>query len=246
MFLALLFFGGILSGLYGSSVGSSGLISFPLVLLTGLPIHTAIATNRFGSIFVELGSAARFHREKELDFKLGILFGIIAALGSFIGSNLAITFDEKYLNLVTAVLLLLAFVILVFKNNLGIAQREPSRKHWIISTILTFLLGIYGGFFGTGFGTLMTFVFVLVGFNFIKSAAVSRVVGLIMSIVATAVFAFHGLINYPYALALGFGLLIGGWVGVEIGIKKGNGYVRVLFIIILLATIAKLVFDFFK
>jgi uncharacterized membrane protein YfcA len=108
------------------------------------------------------------------------------------------------------------------------------------------LLGIYGGFLGVGFGTLITFVFVLIGLNFVKSAAVSRVVGLIMSAVATAVFAYHGAINYPYAIALGLGLAIGGWIGAGIGVRKGNDYIKVLFIIILLATIAKLIFDFLK
>ncbi|MBI2634754.1 sulfite exporter TauE/SafE family protein [Candidatus Peregrinibacteria bacterium] len=246
MYLIILFIGGILAGLYGSTVGSGGLISFPLVLLTGLPIHTAIATNRFGAMLLELSSAARFHKEKELNIKLGLLFGLTAALGSFIGSNLVINFDEKYLNLITAILLVSIFFILVIRNKLGIREKKISHKHWLIAAISTFFLGIYGGFFGVGFGTLITFVFVLVGLNFVKSAAVSRVVGLIMSAVATAVFAFNGLINYPYALAIGLGLAIGGWIGAGIGVKKGNSYIRVLFIIILLATIVKLVFDFLK
>jgi len=246
MYLIILFVGGILAGLYGSTVGSGGLISLPLVLLTGLPIHTAIATNRFGATLLELSSAARFHKEKELNIKLGLLFGVTAALGSFIGSNLVINFDEKYLNLITAILLVSIFLILIFKNKLGIREKIISHKHWLIAAMSTFLLGIYGGFLGVGFGTLITFVFVLIGLNFVRSAAVSRVVGLIMSAVATAVFAFNGLINYPYALALGLGLAIGGWIGAGIGVKKGNDYIKLLFIIILLATIAKLVFEFLK
>lgn len=246
IYTIVLFFGGILSGLYGSTVGSGGLVSFPLVLITGLPIHSAIATNRFGAALLELASAARFYKEKKLNFKLGLLFGLTAALGSFIGSNIVVNFDEKYLNLITAILMGSVFFILIFKNKLGIKERIVSHKHWIAASIATLLLGIYGGFFGVGFGTFITFAFILVGMNFVKSAAVSRVVGLIMSVMATAVFAYHGLIHYPYAISLGLGLAIGGWIGAGIGVKKGNEYIRILFIAILLATIAKLIFEFLK
>lgn len=245
-FLIILFIGGILSGLYGSTVGSGGLVSFPLVLLTGLPIHSAIATNRFGATLLELASSARFHSAKKLNIKLGLLFGLAAAFGSFIGSNIVINFDEKYLNLITAILLSFVFLILFFRNKLGVEEKIVFHKHWIAAVVSTFLLGIYGGFFGVGFGTFITFIFILVGMNFVKSAAASRVVGLVMSLTATAVFAYHGTINYPYAIALGLGLAIGGWIGAGIGIKKGNGYIRILFIIILLVTIAKLIFEFLK
>lgn len=244
--IIILFVGGILSGLFGSTVGSGGLVSFPLVLLTGLPIHAAIATNRFGASLLELASAARFYKEKKLNFKLGLLFGVIAAFGAFVGSNVVINFDEKYLSLITAILMGSVFFILIFKNKLGIEERIVSHKHWIAASISTLFLGVYGGFFGVGFGTLVTLVFILVGMNFVKSAAVSRVVGLIMSVIATAVFAYHGLIHYPYAISLGLGLAIGGWIGAGIGVKKGNEYIRILFIIILLATIVKLIFDFLK
>ncbi|QQR84031.1 sulfite exporter TauE/SafE family protein [Candidatus Peregrinibacteria bacterium] len=242
----ILFVGGILSGLYGSTVGSGGLVSFPLVLLTGLPIHSAIATNRFGATLLELSSTARFYKEKKLNFKLGLVFGLVAAFGSFIGSNIVFNIDEKYLNLIIAIALLSVFLVLIFKNKLGLQEKNISRKHWIAALFGSLLLGIYGGFFGIGFGTFITFIFLLIGLNFIKSAAVSRVVGLVMSLTATAVFAYHDAINYPYAIALGLGLAIGGWIGVGIGVKKGNEYIRILFLVILLTTIGKLIFEFFK
>jgi uncharacterized membrane protein YfcA len=227
MYTIILFAGGTLSGLYGSTVGSGGLVSFPLVLLTGLPIHSAIATNRFGATMLELASAARFHKEKQLNFKLGLLFGLAAALGSFIGSNIVFNIDEKYLNLIIAIVLISVFLVLIFKNKLGLQDKAISHKHWIAALFSSFLFGIYGGFFGVGFGTFITFVFILVGLNFVQSAAVSRVVGLVKTLTATAVLAYHGAINYPYAIALGLGLAIGGWIGAGIGIKKGNEYIRI-------------------
>ncbi|MFH1444515.1 MAG: sulfite exporter TauE/SafE family protein [Candidatus Peregrinibacteria bacterium] len=245
MFVLILFFGGVLSGLYGSTVGGSGLVSFPLVLLTGLPIHSAIATNRFGATLLELTSAARFTKEHASQYKVGIFFGLVAALGALIGSSVVVAFDAKYLTLINAIMLAAVLIVLLSENSLGMKERRIPEQRWVIAAPIALLLGIYGGFFGIGFGTFITFVFLIVGLDFVKSAAASRIVGLLMSLTATVVFAFHGLIHYPSAIALGLGLAIGGWIGVGMGIKKGNAFIRGLFILMVLVSIAKLLFDFF-
>jgi len=241
IFLLMLFGGGFVGGLYASTVGSVSLISFPLVLLTGLPVHVAIATNRFASIMLELASAAKYYQEKKLNLKLGLRFGAIAAVGALIGSNVVVNVDEKYLNLATSLLLVLVFLFFVFRNNLGLEEKKWNPRHWLMPSVAIFLLGIYGGFFGAGFGTFISTILILLGFDFLKSAAMSRVVGLMMSVAATVVFAYNGLIHYPYAIVLGMGMAIGGWTGAGIGIEKGNRYIRSLFILVVLLTSAKLV-----
>ena len=242
--LASVFVGGILAGLYGSSVGSGGLVSLPVLLLTGLPVHIAIATNRFGAVLLELSSAFRFYREKKLNLRLGILFGVLAAIGSFVGSNILLKIDESYLRIITAILLVAVFFILIFKQKLGIKEIKTFKNKWYVAGILTVVLGIYGGISGAGFGTFISFVFVITGSTFVQSAGISRVVGFIMSFVATIVFAFHGVINYPLAISLGIGYAIGGWIGAGISIKKGNNFIRVLFIVILVVSVFKLLFGF--
>ena len=244
VYLIILFAGGILSGLYASVVGSGGLVSLPLVLLTGLPINAAIATNKLGIVFLEFVSAWRFYRQKKIRLGLGLLFALPAALGSVIGANLVIYISTRYLNLIAVFLFVIAFVVVVFRKRLGSGEKKITRMHWTLALIATFFLGIYGGFFGIGFGTFITFIFVLTGLSFMKGSATSRVVGFIMSVASALVFAFGGLINYPYALALGFGFSIGSWIGVGLGIRKGNEYIRVLFIMILLAAIVRLVLNF--
>ncbi|MGM0826988.1 MAG: hypothetical protein ACQEU4_02085 [Bacillota bacterium] len=43
----ILFFTGLVVALIGTLAGSGGLIGMPVMLLLGLPIHTAIATSKF-------------------------------------------------------------------------------------------------------------------------------------------------------------------------------------------------------
>lgn len=244
IYIIILFAGGILEGLYASTVGGGALVSIPLLFLTGLPIHVVIATNRLAAVFLEASSALRYYKEKALNIKYGVLFGLIAATGSFIGSNLVIKIDEKHLSLAAAILLLAVFAILMFKKQFGVTAQKMSRRHWILACIFTFLLGIYGGFFGAGFGTFITIVFILTGLSLLNSAAISRVVGLLMSVSAAIVFIFNGLVNYPYALSLGIGVAIGGWIGAGIAVKKGSKYVKLLLVIVILFTAGKLAMDF--
>lgn len=174
------------------------------------------------------------------------MLGLIAAVGSFIGSSIVIRINEKSLNLIIAAILLILSITLFNKDKIGIKEKKFNHKNIIIVSFFTFLLGIYGGFFGGGFGTFIMFLLVMLGLTFIKSAAIGRIVGFIMSASASIVFALNGLINYTYALSLGLGCALGSWIGVGIALKKGDKFIKTLFIIIIFLTIAKLVLNFFN
>lgn len=244
LFLTLLFFGGILAGLYGSSVGSGGLVTFPLLILAGLPTHIAIATNRFGATFLELSSVLRYHRAKKLNLKRGLWFGLMAAIGGIIGAHIVIQINEKILNLFIAIVFLAVFLFLFTQNKTGLRQRKTTTRHLVLASLFTFGLGIYGGFFGMGFGTLIMFPFIVLGFNFIKSAATGRFIGFTMSLVSASVFAYYGLINYSYGISLAAGCALGAWLGAGLAIKKGHRFIKPLLVLIILITIGKLFFRF--
>lgn len=238
--LLALFIGGILTGLYASNVGGGSLITFPLLILFGLPTNTAIATNRLSAVLLEFSSSIKFYKEKKLDLKLGLGLGVAAAIGSYIGSSIIIKINEEYLNTIIAIVFLVLFIVLYNKDRLGIREKEVNEKNLVAIYFFTFLLGIYGGFFGGGFGTFIMFILVFSGFTFIKSAAIGRVVGFIMSLTAAIVFANSGLVNYLYGISMGLGCAIGSWFGIGIAIKQGNKYIKTLFIIIIILTIIKM------
>ena len=111
-----LFFSGIFAGLYGASVGSGGLITLPALLLIGLPIHIAIASNRLAAVGGEFIAALRFHKAKESNLKISIYLGILSALGSFIGSNLVLKLEDSFVKLLTAIFLGMLLLFLIFKG----------------------------------------------------------------------------------------------------------------------------------
>ncbi|MBU2260069.1 hypothetical protein KKC44_05705, partial [Patescibacteria group bacterium] len=66
----------------------------------------------------------------------------------------------------------------------------------------------------------------------------------IMSSTAAAIFIANDLVNYPYAISLAAGFAIGAWVGAGIGAKKGNRFIKILMISIIMISVIKLVVDF--
>lgn len=241
----ILFIGGILGGFYAANVGGGALLSFPLLILTGLSTTNAIATQRFAAVVLELVSALKFHKEKQLNLKVGLFLSLFAIAGAAIGARIVLSINEKTLNLVVSALFLFAFFILLNRDRLKIKEKGMTQKNLVLAAISTFLLSIYGGFFGAGFGFFIIIVLVLLGFNFIKSAAIGRIVGFFMSLTGTIVFAQSGAINLVYGVSLGAGFAIGSWIGIGVALKKGESYIKALLFIIMALTLLKLLADAF-
>lgn len=244
--LGILFLGGIIGGFYGSTVGGGLLISFPLLILLGLPTHFALGTQRFGAVLGELSGAIKFHTAKKLKVKLAIALGIIASLGSIVGVTLVIHISENILNFVIGLMLLIVAYILFHKDRLGIKEHTLTHKHLVLLLFCTFPLGIYGGFFGVGFGVFIAMFLVLFGFSFIESAAMGRVIGFLMSVTSTIVFAQQGFVNYTYGITLGLGFAIGAWIGITITLKKEEKYIKYLILFITFLSLIKFVLNFFN
>jgi len=244
--LALLFFGGLGAGLYASSVGGGGLFTLPLLLWTGIPIQIALGTQRFAAVILELASAIKFYKEKKVNLKLALPLGVLAGLGSLIGVNIILAINEKTLSLIMAILLVGVYIAVRSQKKWMREKPIMGGRHYVLLALATFFLGIWGGFFGAGFGAFIMMPFLFLGYKFMESAGIARVIGFVMSTFAMLVFAHQGLINYVYGIFLGGGFAIGSWIGISIALKKGDEYVRGLMAVVVIITAIKLILDFFN
>jgi uncharacterized membrane protein YfcA len=65
----------------------------------------------------------------------------------------------------------------------------------------------------------------------------------VSNIVALIVFAVGGSIWYSYGLVMGIGQMFGARIGARFAVKKGVAVIRPLYIIVVIATIAKLLYS---
>jgi|APSaa5957512535_1039671.scaffolds.fasta_scaffold00642_4 uncharacterized protein len=237
------FFIGIAAAIVGAITGGSGLITIPGMILIGVPVEIAIATTRVGTIALNAVSAEVYAKKHKIIWKYVIPLSILGVIGSSIGALLLIDFNKDILELVVGIIILSLLPIIYLEKNMGIKDVETSKLKHIIAYILLFPVYIFAGFFGGGAAIFVNTINVgLFGITYIESNATSRIPWLIISIVTFTIFAFSGFINYALGISLALGMVIGAYIGAQEAMHKGNAWVKIVFVVVILASATKLLF----
>ncbi len=240
--LILIFIIGLLTSIMGVMVGSSGLIRIPLLILLGLPPQIAIASNKVGTIGRSITGLYKYGKEKLVNTKIGFSILALQVAGAATGSYILVSISGLAINKILAIVIFVVIFLLIFKREIGLKKiKQIPKKNWIIGLVLFFIAGIWGGFIGAGAGTVQTYILVSVfGLTFLESAATRRMSNLVSSLVSVSILAYYSVINWQVGLVLFVGCGIGGWIGASIAIKKGNKFIKILFIVVALALGIKL------
>ncbi len=238
-----------LAGFIDSIAGGGGLISLPAYLLTGLPAHQALATNKFSSSFGTLFATIRFIKGGKVHIKSSLAAVAGALPGSFLGARLALSLDEKYLKyLLIAVIPVIAAVILI-KKDFGlqnISAYLTNKKMSAISFLAGLLIGTYDGFFGPGTGTFLILVMTgLIGFDLTTSSGNAKVVNLASNISAVTAFIISGKVLYIIGIPAAFFGILGGWIGSGLAVRKGAKAIKPVFMLVLAILLIKIIIDLF-
>lgn len=151
---------GLLAGAISVTTGGAALINIPFLLIIGLNPAVAIATSKFSILSSLLAGSIKYHGKDIIkDKKLAIFLSAATLLGSVIGANLVISINPGILKVIVIPLLALVLLISVFKKEIGETKKKiiAAKSTYISCFIIIFLLSIYGGFFGAGFGTFVVF-----------------------------------------------------------------------------------------
>lgn len=234
---------GIAASFIGSIAGSGGLISIPFLIFLGLPPQIAIATNKFGASGRAIGAFYKFWKTQKINWKQTIPLTILAIIGSIIGAQLLINIDKEMLSTVIGVIMLCLLPLIFIKKNIGIVQTKTTATTKTFGYFIYFLIMIFGGFFGGGAGTLTLYCLMyFTGTSIIQSNANDVIPSFFMAIIPLVLFSMNGLIDYSLGLALFVGMIIGGYIGTHIAIKKGNKWVKSIFAFTVLIVSIKIIF----
>jgi len=236
---------GLVGGFIGAQVGGGGLITLPVLLFLGLNPIVAVATNRFSALFLNLSATLNYLKNKKIDLKAVLPFTIVSLIGSAIGVKIILSIDPQLLEKIIAGMLILLMLVVFYKKEIGMFEREIhiSKKSLLGFLFVAFLLGIYGGSIGIASTTFLLLLFILQGKSFISGMAYSLFITTLISAFATLIFMLNGVILYSLAIPQAISVSIGAWIGSSFAIKKGNQWVKRLFIVIVTLTIIKLFAD---
>ncbi|MBN2681272.1 MAG: sulfite exporter TauE/SafE family protein [Bacteroidales bacterium] len=227
---------GIFTGFINILAGSGSLITLPFLVFLGLDPHTANGTNRIGILFQSLVGVTAFKKQKVFTWKETIWLAIPAIIGSVVGSRLAVDVNEDVLDKVIGGLLIFMFFFILIKPNKWLKEKSDSvsAKPGVLSFIIFFVIGIYGGFIQAGVGFFLLAGLVLgAGMDLIKANAIKVLLTMAFTPLALAMFIYYGQVNYEYGFILAGGNMIGAFIGTKVSVSWGPKFVRY----VLLATL---------
>jgi uncharacterized membrane protein YfcA len=223
----------LLTSIIGVVTGSNSLITVPMMLEFGiLPAH-AIATNMFALIFMSVGGTIPFLKGDLLKRQDLSLLISLTLIGSILGALLVIIIPSKTMPLLISISMIAVTIFSVANPNQGVEKKEkPSPLTQKIGYGLTFALGIYGGFFSGGYVTTLTASYVaFLNMTFVEAVAVTKVLNIFSSLIATLIFMTQGFVDYKLGVILGVTMFFGAMIGAKFALKMSNLWLRRIFIV---------------
>lgn len=236
-----------LAGLVDSIAGGGGLISLPAYMVTGMPVHFCLATNKLSSTCGTAVATARFIKNRLVDLKIAVPSVIAGVAGSMIGSHLSLLMPEALIRrILLFVLPVAAFFVLnknLMKDRPDSAEDEtPSKRTYIVAALAALIIGCYDGLYGPGTGTFLIIAFtVFAKMSVRKANAQAKVINLTSNVTALTVFLINGQAVIPLGLAGAACSICGNYVGSGLVMTRGAKIVRPILIVVLILLFMKIV-----
>lgn len=236
-----------IAGFIDAIAGGGGLISLPAYLMTGLPVHQCYGTNKFSACLGTSIAAVRFYRNKAVDIKASLFSAVFALVGSFAGAQVALRLSAVVLKkFFVCVLPFIAVFVLFFGKGKLRKSRVTGKMLWVICGLIGFFIGMYDGLIGPGTGTLMIFGYTtFAGYDYVTASGNAKVVNLASNLASMAAYLFAGKVLFALAIPAAVCSVVGGYLGSGMAVKKGEGAVRGLLMVMLAAIFLKLLYDTF-
>jgi uncharacterized membrane protein YfcA len=211
--LALIALAGFYAGAQNVLAGGGSFITFPALLLAGINPLAANMTSTI-ALFPSQITAAIHGRDlvggvPNLSFKK--LF-VISIVGGAVGAVLLLHTPVTIFVRLVPWLVLFATTVFAW----GSFRRKPLHAGHMPASLVAMAQGaiaVYGGYFGGGIGFLMLAALTMAGQQVRMASATKNALAMAMNASAVLIFVFSPLVNWPAAIALGAGGVVGGLSG---------------------------------
>jgi hypothetical protein len=225
-----------IAGMMNAVAGGGTLITFPILILFGIPPIIANATNTLVQVIGITGSLYGFResiQEVRSWFKIFIPVSLVGGvLGSYLlthGSESIFTHLVPYLVLFATLLFMMQGMVKKWVVHQMVLEHPAgsTRTHLLVTIFFQFFVSLYGGYFGAGIGILMLASLGFLGFTSIhRMNALKCVLGFLINLVAALWFTIHGLINWPVMAIMTVGALAGYYFGATYSQRLSQERVR--------------------
>jgi uncharacterized membrane protein YfcA len=245
------FAAGIGAGTINTIVGSGTLITFPVLLATGLPPVTATVSNALGLIPGSISGAIGYRAELAGQRPRVLRLAVAAAIGGLCGAVLLTLLPPTAFETIVPVLVALALVLVVLQPRITRAvQRRrdrdgrtttPGDRGGPLLFAGLLLASVYGGYFTAAQGIVyLSLMGILLDDTLQRLNAAKNVLAAVVNSVAALFFVFAAHFDWTAVALIAVGSTIGGQLGARIGRRLPPQVLRVLIVVIGSAAILQL------
>ncbi len=216
----LLFFAALFGGAVNAIAGGGSLIAFPALVAFGVPTIIANATNTASLWPGSLGSVAGFWPEIRQQRGLLIFLLVPSLIGGLLGALILVSTPESVFKRIVPFLVLFATLLFAGRdwfNRISRPAASSAGEHISLAGgvwgfLFQVAIATYGGYFGAAQSIMMMASFSIMGLRDIhRINGLKTAMALSINGIALVYFAMRGIVNWPLALLMGAGAIIGGY-----------------------------------
>jgi uncharacterized membrane protein YfcA len=216
------------------------------VIFPAAPAPMLLATNKFSTTFGAAAAVTRYTRAGQIPWKQVLWPALLGLMTSAAGAWAVTRVNPLVIRPLVLILLVAVLVATIARKDFGAPRVEVPRPIGL-GLAIGAALGFYEGFFGPGTGSFLLFLFVsLYGFSFLKASASGRLINFAANVGALVFFLSQRMVIFEVGAPMAICTMIGGSLGSHLAITKGSRWIRIVFLVVVIAVIAKFAYDIFR
>ncbi|MGW4536336.1 sulfite exporter TauE/SafE family protein [Streptomyces chartreusis] len=241
---------GAAAGAVNAAVGSGTLITFPVLLATGLPPVTATVSNALGLIPGSISGAIGYRRELRGQRLRVLKWGAGALLGGLTGATLLLALPASAFERIVPVLVGLALALVALQPLISRRLRDRRARTGrsarpdggpLLLVGLT-LASVYGGYFSAAQGIIyVALMGMLLDDDLQRLTAVKNVLVAVVNSVAALFFLVVADFDWTAVTLLAVGSAAGGQFGATVGRRLRPAVLRTFIVVVGTVAIVQLV-----
>ena len=234
-----------LDGFVDAVAGGGGLISLPAYMISGIPVHSAIGTNKLSSGMGTAIATGTFAKNGFIPWKQAGFCAACALAGSAMVANLALVVSDGIFKGIMLVVLPLTGIYVIRRKELTTDKPPFSEKKTILlSMVIALVIGAYDGFYGPGTSTfLLLLLTALAHMDLFSASGVTKAINLTTNVTSLTVYLINGKVLIPLGLVAGLFSICGNYLGARYFKEGGSKAVRPLIIAVLVVFFIRIVYE---
>ena len=229
------------AGAVNAIAGGGSLITFPVLLASGLPAVTASMTNTVAMCPGYLGATLAQRSDLKGQGGRALRLFPLSLIGSLVGAWILLHTTEKSFQALVPFLLVFAAALLAVQERLRkyLLAHAGGGHSLLLATLPVGCAAIYGAYFGAGMGVIILAILaVVIDDKLVRTNALKQLLSFGINTCAAIVFLFQGNIAWDVALVIAIASLAGGLIGGKLASRVPEALLRWFAIVVALGVAA--------